>query len=312
LIFYVYKVWWQKEKKPILINAALLLTFVLAMVALRYTYYHEVLPQTFFVKSGTLLERLGGAFSHTFEAASSVGGIVAVLFPLAVLYKVRNRKVWLLFSVLLFYLVFQLRFGWDWMPFYRFFTPYLPLFFAIYVLFSGNVLQSTKSRMILISAMILWMNVWATYYMKDGISAFYQPETNAHPYYQIAKELNGLTEEHDYVLYDEMGLIPFYSKAKFLDAGGLTDKFIGQTIYRNRIGDEPIMFRYFPMVFDYVKNKRPKVVILLSIHLPNSPSFPESLKKTWPYHVYHSSWFKKSYNHYKSFGRYHLFLRTDG
>ncbi|MCH6580181.1 MAG: hypothetical protein IH802_07475, partial [Nitrospinae bacterium] len=141
------------------------------------------------------LESFPGALSYCFGALSSIGGVAALLVPIIVLYRFRQRKIWFLFSILAFYLVFQFRFGWDWMPFFRFATPYLPLVFTLYVLFCRTIFHIPKARILFISAVVLWMVAWSLHYLKDGnISAFYQPEYRQHAYYQIARELDEITD----------------------------------------------------------------------------------------------------------------------
>ena len=239
-----------------------------------------------------------------------MGGVVALLCPVLVFFKLRRLPVWFLYSLLGFYVAFQFRFGWDWMPFYRFFTPYLPLFFALYALFNEHFLKSAKAKALFVAGVVVWMNAWSVHYLKDGaISAFYEPEKNDHPYYQIARELDKITDESEYVFYEEMGLIPFYSKAKFLDAIGLTDKYIGRKLYDSRTRDGGGIAEYFERVFDYVKEKNPKVIIIASVYSVDNPLFAETLKKTWPHQVYHSPWFAESYQYLKSFGKFRLFIR---
>lgn len=249
----------QKSRTLIKLFSPFLTGFA-AFLIFRFSYYGELLPNTYYAKTGgPLLWTLSrGTRYISFFAGSLVGlrptgedilkaeipalTVIAAGLLLAGLILVVVRALrkgdWGV-SIGAFWVLGQISYlvliGGDWMPGYRFIVPVLPfLALAGAYLLAGTVDAdaSPRRKLVLVaSAGFVLLSSWGQWsalqvqvpWLKPfWTTGYFQP----HPiYHQVALWLNENTAPADLIAIEEAGLIPYYCEGrKFIDLYGLTDK----------------------------------------------------------------------------------------
>ena len=278
------------------------LLFVTVVCLLRFWYFGELAPNTYFVKSGSPLTNALSGCSYVLVALISAGGVA---IPLAIVVERRaDRPGKLLLGLLLaFFLAFQLRFGWDWMPHARMAVPYLVFALIPYVHVVTRFGQRNPWQGVLVMA--LWLVAWGGHAMKEGHipSSLHLPEENRHPYHELGHFLSDQFSEEDLFVYDEMGVLPFFGNVRFLDTNGLTDKAIAQSKY-----GQPDVEEHLDFVFNRIRHSRPRGIILYAADAPGSEHFLSRQPRPWAARLTASPWFADTFKHRVSFDDIHLFV----
>jgi hypothetical protein len=252
-----------------ILQIQLLFLFMYAfLILIRYWYYGDLLPNTFYAKpQGTFVELGFSAFFSNFINALFSGSflLIPVLF---LLVKKRQRTKYL--YPLLFcvgQMVFMSYAG-DWMAFGRFFMPVMPivlvLTFVLLDLIRTN-LKKSKLKLALKFLSVALLVIFA------GLNAFQTGKAllnqDAYPYLvmnssllvQMGKWLNQTFPPETVLSLRRQGAVPYYSGMKSIDILGLTEKDIARTLY-----NEKDVIKANKINADYILKQRPDVLILFS------------------------------------------------
>jgi hypothetical protein len=256
------------------------LVVVLPFLCWRYWHYGHLLPMPVYAKATSphlyrgFRQLLGGA-RYIFGFAKTYGGGLAmallVVFSFRQLLKDRLAGVLaaispaaLLSLFFLWYLLYVLNVGGDWMPQFRFLVPLLPAMFVLaanpdfLALFPRNYAAAVPGALLLFNLLQipLVLNPWGLqdvepYLRYGGISA--EPSLAAH-YRQLGARFEGQT-----LATTECGMLPYYSGLKTIDMMGLNDEVIGMTFHRNK-GLLEVKGSLYDEVLAHVFAARPEVV----------------------------------------------------
>ncbi|AUX38685.1 hypothetical protein SOCE26_000630 [Sorangium cellulosum] len=98
----------------------------------RHSYYGTWLPNTLSAKTGSLAEQIAGGQRYLTEYAQHTGPVLLLaLFGLCVAIVARHRDALCVAALALAVAGYVLLVGGDWMPFYRFMSPFEPFCFLL-------------------------------------------------------------------------------------------------------------------------------------------------------------------------------------
>ncbi|WP_438007287.1 hypothetical protein WME89_00285 [Sorangium sp. So ce321] len=108
----------------------------------RHSYYGTWLPNTLSAKTGSLAEQLAGGQHYLKEYAEHTGPVLLLaLFGLCVAIVARHRDALCVAALALAVAGYVLLVGGDWMPFYRFMSPFEPFCFLLAGLGARSLLE---------------------------------------------------------------------------------------------------------------------------------------------------------------------------
>lgn len=256
------------QLKKILQIQSLFLLIYAFLLLIRYWYYGDLLPNTFYAKpQGTFVELGYSAFFSNFINALFSGSFL--LIP--ILFLLVKKKYFQRYLYPLLFCLGQIAFmsyAGDWMAFGRFFFPVLPivivLTFVLLDLISAN-LKKSKLKLAIKSLSIVLIVIFA------GLNTFQTGKAllhkDAYPYLvmnsslliEVGKWLNQNYPPETVLALRRQGAIPYYSGMKSIDILGLTDKEIARTLSK-----EKDTLKQNKINAEYILNQRPDVMILFS------------------------------------------------
>jgi arabinofuranosyltransferase len=214
-------------------NIALFAIFFGTYVAWRYHYYGNVLPNTFYAKvtGGAGHVTTGVAYFGDWLRAFPFFG-ATLLFPLALAVPgVRNRVhqpglVIALYLIILAYIFSIVAVGGDFMPFYRFFIPIMPLSALLLALVLRALPLPTQARGRAV-ALLLSAHVVFGFLTEQPYRAFVAHRT-AIVGKRVGEWLRERLAPDDLIAVNTAGSLPYYSGLPTIDMLGLTDAQIAR------------------------------------------------------------------------------------
>ena len=213
-----------------------------AYTLFRWRYFGSLLPNTFYAKAtGPPLEqwRSGAQYSLDFARHFGFFPLSLCLVPLAFRSSRAQALPWLL--VLGGYVAFIVYCGGDWMKFYRFFAPLLPLVFWLFQEGAWALVHNARRRGICLEALAAGALVAAcsaAFVASDARQAWreFRPLRafiRRHGEYlfqfvQVAEYLKRHSSPDQWLASEAAGIIPFLSGNRFLDVLGLTDRHVAR------------------------------------------------------------------------------------
>jgi len=237
-------------------------------IILRYWYYADIFPNTFYAKpKGTFVEQGLNAFYTNFISALFSGSFLLIpIFFLLVKKKYLEKYLYpILFCI--GQLIFMSYVG-DWMAFGRFFLPILPiviiLFFILLSLIRSHYEKSKLKLVwqfihIIIIVLFIGLNAYQTKKAFTNKDVYPYLVMNSSQFIKLGKWLNQNFPQETVIAIRRQGTIPYYSEMKSIDILGLTEKEIARTIFKEK--DITIQNQ---INAEYILNQRPDVIILFS------------------------------------------------
>ena len=257
-----------KHWKPFI---AFVLTFLLLFGSYflwRYSYYKELLPNTFYAKTNFTEEKffIGLRYVSRF-AGSIILVMVAVIFlmwkNLAQMKTLSAKAMLLLLSVCM-YSAYVIAYGGDHMLGFRFLIPLLPLIALLCVELSVKL----SMKDIYITAVLLAANVIFVYiYNQDEFKNAIVTDPAAYNGAIIGNYLEAMLAKNQLIATNSAGAIPFFAQDdRFIDMLGLCDTTIS---HRKNI---PMLapWQHIPGHEkgdgNYVLGRKPDIIILGPAH----------------------------------------------
>ena len=207
------------------------------LIILRYWYYSDILPNTYYAKpKGTFVEQGYSAIYTNFMNALFSGSFLLIpIFILLVKYFKKYTFPYLIFAGQLIFMSYT---G-DWMALGRFFLPILPIIIILITLLSRETLLRTRhpsyNKLIILSSLIIWIffltgNVYQTYLALANKNKYPYLVMNSSSLIELGKKLNHNYPQKTKIAVRRIGAISYYSNLKIIDILGLTDKKIAYNI----------------------------------------------------------------------------------
>jgi arabinofuranosyltransferase len=246
----------------------LFLSLYAGFILLRYLYYRDILPNTYYAKPlGTFVEAGYNAFFVNFASGLISGTFL--LIPL-ILFMVKRRLLLENLYPLLFCLaqVFFMSYTGDWMAFGRFFFPIFPLAVILNLTLLGAVrtgYPKQKQKFLApLGAFGVWLvfaglNVWQT---TGAVAAKeYYPffVMNSARLTELGRWLADNFPPDTTISLRRQGAVPYYSEMRSLDFLGLTDKTIARLVSEEKDPQEESR-----KISRHIIQQKPDLVILFS------------------------------------------------
>jgi len=209
------------------------------LILLRYWYYSDILPNTYYAKPpGTFVELGYNALFVNFMNAFFSGSFLLIfLIPLLV-KKIYLKKYAYPLLICLAQLIFMSYAG-DWMALGRFFLPILPLFIILTVILSQKFILRIQhpfyKKLVMLSFVVIWI-----FFLASNVSQTSQALVNKYEYpysvmnskklIELRERLNRNYPNAKKIATRRIGAISYYSNQKIIDILGLTDKKIASNI----------------------------------------------------------------------------------
>lgn len=294
--------------KTILFLPFIFLSLYAGFVLLRYLYYGDLFPNTFYAKPlGTFVEAGYSAFFVNFSSGLISGSFL--LIPL-VLFMAKKRFLFANLYPLLFCLaqVLFMSYTGDWMAFGRFFFPVFPLVVLLNMTFLGTIRISlpkhTIKRWMPIGAIALLLvfagfNSWQTskaWTAKNDYPFFVM---NGARLAELGKWLAKNFPPNTTIALRRQGAVPYYSQMRSSDFLGLTDKSVAKIVYT-----EKDLTQESRKISRLIVRQMPDLIILFSSKsevqgwpIEESPS---SGRLNYLEYLIHEQAIKEGYTTYKS------------
>jgi len=291
-------------------NLGIFVIAVIIYLGWRWSYYHELLPNTYYAKTTALsYEQELFGFVYTIKFLSSMG--LVMLFSLVGLFY-RSIKENIHFLILIISVMIYITYiGGDWMPHDRFYIPLIPIFCLFAGIGAIKLAQYVKRFKVIISLVILMLvvvNLLALVHTMSLRKIFHM-ETKYHEDIVIMKDI-GLyiknhSDEDDKIAVNFAGMVPYYSRRYTIDMTGLNDKHIaslGRGLHKN-------------WDVEYVLSKKPLYIMMYS-----KPKMDEvGIHFVWggAEELYYHPLFQKNYSLHKEWIHpekdvgYYLFKREE-
>ncbi len=267
-----------------------LLVVIAAALVWKWTYYGNPLPNTYYAKMTGEGRAFVEGFNYTLDFLRENGGAILAGLFLANLLNQKISRAFLLATVLVAVQAgIVIAAGGDWMHFYRFFVPVLPVIAAgcaaglgiILLLIrqasgteklNSNLVRNWPLVVVLAGTLIAsYVNI---YKVERATGREVMPHVQGGTYLtdgyrQTAKWIVANTPAGSSVALCDIGLVGFYSKRPIVDMFGLIDPHISHLGGRQHFKSDP----------EYVLAKQPDVVVLVSsggddfLRIPDSEMF---------------------------------------
>lgn len=114
--------------------------------AWRYQYYGLPLPSTYYAKSVVTLQDPARGYHQLLELLEDYGLIYSLPLVAAALWGRHRKQALVLCLAIALQAAYAVKVGGDWMPFWRFFQPIVPLFVMLCGLGLGSLFRLTEKR----------------------------------------------------------------------------------------------------------------------------------------------------------------------
>jgi arabinofuranosyltransferase len=286
---WLYQILFARERWPqALARLALFGAIVGGHLLWRWGYYGDLLPATYYAKTGNLLSRLRAGLFYLVEFLIGPGLFLAAAYLLALRHRSQRLRylLWLCGG----YAAIVVWEGGDWMPGLRFWVPVLP---CLYLILAEVLATAYRRLQTLPSArqkVLAWVGVSSLGALYLALTVGYAAITWTYtslrtPGYEgahrtLAHWLRENAPPDASVALMDVGIIGFYSRLRIIDLTGLTEAHIAHTpgAFQDKVYDPA-----------YVLDQRPEYVVLVSTDEDLEPDFPIDRR------IYHSPQFQDNY-----------------
>jgi len=262
--------WRSSDWQRVLGFLVLAIPFVLA----RWMYYGDVVPNTFYVKTGRGLRGILGGARYTLEFLGVFGGGALIGMGFLSLLSSEKRR-WMAYclgisGIFAAYVV--LLGGADWMALFRYYVPVIPLLiipisqgFALLnewlrdKILPGSEAISPGARklsMLLVGILIVVLSLNVTYIARFRDIKRYGGFDDYQRYLPVTEYLIQNSTQDALIAVQNAGTVPYVTRRPTLDMSGLADRHIARTAPKG-----PLKRRYDS---DYVLSRRPDYVEVLT------------------------------------------------
>jgi len=248
------------HKSAISLASGFLLVF-LPYFLWRVWYFGAVFPNTYYAKVSHDLNHLEAGVSYLIRGLTTDEILSFVFLPFLVLLKKPPKWFGTVLIIISSYLLYVVYVGGDYMEFFRFLMPIIPL--ATLVSFSGLIILleqrlATISKNRQIVSVFLWILLILVIQFPRGEwkknldnKARFMRENIA-----AGKHFSSISQDNDLLCLETIGAIGYYSELNILDVHGLVDQHIARQPFHSgikKIGHEK-------SDWDYILSRKPTYI----------------------------------------------------
>jgi hypothetical protein len=209
------------------VNGAVFAAGFLPYFVWRCWYYGRLLPNTFYAKVTGGWEQLHTGLTHGVDAILAVPLLgLALILPAILIVRRRGElgPVAAIYLIVLAHVSYVILVGGDFMPFFRFLLPVLPL---CALLLAWGLAQSDVSRrhVLVILTLAMLVTLLASHATEQSYRAFVAHRTTEVGM-QTGKWLADHLDPNDLIAVNTAGAVPYASRLPAIDMLGLTDQNI--------------------------------------------------------------------------------------
>ena len=252
---------------------ALPLTFHLLW---RWSYYGELLPNTYYAKmhpDSGLMFRFGWAYLERFLWAG--GAVLVAVTAIGLANKVLwSRFTFMLFAQVLLFCLYILKVGGDYMLYFRFFIPLIPLLCILSAVVIIDWCSKKDKAIIYNSIIVVTLSLSMTIALILSSDMEQAPGVRqAHADNEVFSDwLSSSLPKDTVIAMNLVGLVPYRTGFKTIDMLGLNDKHIARgKIAQLRAGPGSYI-GHFKYDGEYVCSLKPDVMLPTTIMLHHAPS----------------------------------------
>lgn len=214
---------WLKNVGPMI---GIVLITIMMHYGLRYLYYGDWLPNTYYVKVGFSTAQLMRGFHYVTAFLPTVLGMVVFIVITLVTMKSlgSDKTVQLFVGVILLFCGYTLAVGGDSMPAFRFLVPVMP-FLCILVAQSVTILFAKTNHLLLAILILVGCNAYQSF-MNWHIHGHILSDRVAVHGKEVGLWMNNSLPPDAVIATNTAGSIAYYSKLTTIDMLGLTDNHI--------------------------------------------------------------------------------------
>lgn len=276
---YAYLLVTQPRRRNVALFGLITYAVLLSLfVVWRMNYYGDVLPNTFYAKTGTSLGTLVTGVKYAFASLGSLLGPLIITLPFILFRKqYRTDPYWLFLGLLVLNTGFVVYMGGDWMPGFRLMLPLLPAMILVCLIILHPIINNITIQIqgkwrrasAIVSVLVVGMSLLSTSRtlirgqypdLVSGYSSVTWYTRDGHE--GVAQWLRTNSKPGELVGYGEAGLMGYINPdIKLLDFNGLFDKHIALDRKHRRSFD-----------VDYVFDKQPEYIVLffgLNVYFSN-------------------------------------------
>ena len=288
---WLYQILFARERwQVVLARLALFGAIVGGHLLWRWGYYGELLPATYYAKTGDLLPRLRAGLLYVVEFMMGPGLFLIAGYLLAL--RQRGRQVGYLLWLCGGYAAVIVWEGGDWMPGLRFWVPILP--FLTLILAEGltnayhqlRALSGRRRKVLAWAGVSVLGALYVALTVGQTAATWWYASQRAEGYEKahrsLATWLGDNTAPDDSVALMDIGLVGYYTQLRIIDLAGLTEAQIARApgAFQEKVYDPA-----------YVLDQEPTTVILVSTDGDRVPDFPTDLR------IYESPDFQAHYEY---------------
>ena len=247
--------------KPIFMHLGVFILIFGSYIVFRYFYFGDFFPNTYYAKGGGITLAPDEWFEKTGNLLNSAGLLKYIFISISSMFiylgftKNITRPLIILAVAIAISLIIFILLPADWMPEFRFATPFFPMFYLLMYItaelfYEKTDLNRSISSILLIVLFMLFLTDSSSSFLSRSINFAKSPtvpftlvaELYGHRFNEYAVSL-GI--EDGSILLPDVGGTLYYSHLKVYDLAGLTDKVIAQSLGNNQV--------FYDYVFDTLK-----------------------------------------------------------
>jgi arabinofuranosyltransferase len=245
---------WRRPRGYLQRFAALFLGIGAIYFLARWSWYGQLLPNTFYAKGAGTGPLLARGWLQLVAFGKECGAIAWLAMIPALVAPRTRRAALVLFGMVVLRVAFQLYSGGAWMGRYRFLVPMIP-FVGLLVVAGLASIRATLARRaaLAVAAALLVVPAWFMYPEMESIALDYT-DSLRRAHIPLGREIHARTSASAVMAMDDAGAGPYYAERANIDMLGLNDRHIAHLSGNyNEKSD-----------VSYVLGRRPDLVVLAS------------------------------------------------
>jgi len=264
----------KDQSKDYLFFLAGFLALLLPFFIFKILYYGDILPNSFYAKTGFSLEYIKSGLEYfwLFSRHYALWGILYLL-PL-LFYKNLDEKEQLFLSFIYIYTLYVILIGGDVLMVHRFFLPILPFLYLFYTLSIGRLFLTFKRRSlaIFISLSLIFslsaVTLLVPYKWISGVRKTEKSFVEKMKFW--AENINDSYGSNFTIATVTIGALSYYLDAKVVDMLGLTDKYISR--HPEKIPGMVSSWKELKFNSQYLLSLDPDFILFSTERKPSAPA----------------------------------------
>lgn len=261
--------------KNVFISGVVSGVLVSVLLYLRFWYYGEILPNTYYAKTGGGVELISRGFNYYLEHLADSAWYVIIPLVLFGLWTYRsNSQVRIVVIAYLLLLSPCILVGGDGLGMFRFLISSMGLLFVIASLGLQALIEQLKFRGIVIAGglfLFVGINVWDIGAERKFGDIQYQKHVEIPNWKAVGEWLKKTTKPETLIAAVPIGALGYYSERPVLDMVGLVDKHIARTDSKDASSGTIGHLKHDGA---YVLDRKPEILLLGNIFVTDKPRDP--------------------------------------